>query len=174
MTGTAFKTARQLRALLRQRADTTRVPVLQQFFKTGPGQYAEGDVFIGATVPQLRALCRECADTPLGEALALLRSRVHEERLLALLLLVERFRRGSPALSEAARLTADRAQPFISSSIRCCHAAVEATWFIVKTCSPRTPDAGSASIGETARRNASGPKAPGAASAPIRPRFLFR
>ena len=110
MSQAGISSARQIRALLRKRADTTRVPVLQQFFKTGPGQYAEGDVFIGLTVPQLRAVCRESADTPLREALMLLRSRVHEERLLALLLLVEEFRRGSPAARRRrARPCPDRA-----------------------------------------------------------------
>ena len=88
-------TARQVRALLHERADAARVPVLQRFFKTGAGQYAEGDVFIGVTVPQLRALCRECTGLPLRESIALLRSPVHEERLLALLLLVAAFQRGS-------------------------------------------------------------------------------
>jgi 3-methyladenine DNA glycosylase AlkD len=89
--------ARQIQQRLGARADAARVPVLQGYFKTGAGQYAEGDVFIGVTMPQLRALCRECADTPVSEALALLTSRVHEARLLALLLLVQAFRRGSPA-----------------------------------------------------------------------------
>ena len=88
-------TARQVRALLRQRADAARVPVLQRFFKTGAGQYAEGDVFLGVTVPQLRALCRQCVGLPIGESIALLRSPVHEERLLALFLLVAAFQRGS-------------------------------------------------------------------------------
>jgi 3-methyladenine DNA glycosylase AlkD len=90
-------TARQLGALLRARADASRVPVLQRFFKTGAGQYAEGDLFIGVTVPQLRALCRECRGVAIAEAAELLRSPVHEERLLALLLLVDAFQRGSPA-----------------------------------------------------------------------------
>lgn len=80
---------------LRQRADASRVPILQRFFKTGPGQYAEGDVFIGVTVPDLRAVCRACRDAELTEVLALLASAVHEERLLALLLLVEAFKRGT-------------------------------------------------------------------------------
>jgi len=90
-------TARQVRALLHARADAGRVPGLQRFFKTGAGQYADGDVFIGVTVPQLRALCRECTGLPLRESVALLRSPVHEERLLALLLLVAAFQRGSQA-----------------------------------------------------------------------------
>jgi 3-methyladenine DNA glycosylase AlkD len=90
-------TARQVRALLHAQADAGRVPGLQRFFKTGAGQYAEGDVFLGVAVPQLRSLCRECAGVPTRESLTLLRSPVHEERLLALFLLVDAFRRGSPA-----------------------------------------------------------------------------
>jgi 3-methyladenine DNA glycosylase AlkD len=59
-----------------------------RFFKTGPGQYGEGDTFIGVRVPALRKLARECRDLPLTEIEVLLHSPVHEERLLALLVLV--------------------------------------------------------------------------------------
>jgi 3-methyladenine DNA glycosylase AlkD len=59
-----------------------------RFFKTGPGQYGEGDIFIGVRVPALRKLARELRDLPLTEIEALLHSPVHEERLLALLVLV--------------------------------------------------------------------------------------
>ncbi len=59
-----------------------------RFFKTGPGQYGEGDTFIGVRVPALRKLARECRSLPLPEVEALLHSPVHEERLLALLVLV--------------------------------------------------------------------------------------
>src|SRR5688500_1238990 len=90
-------TARQAGALLREQADARRVAGLQRFFKTGAGQYAEGDVFIGVTVPQLRAICRECTGLSIRESIALLRSPIHEERLLALLILVGAFRRGAPA-----------------------------------------------------------------------------
>ena len=53
-----------------------------------------GDRFLGVRVPDLRRVAREFRDAPLGAALALLRSPLHEERLLALVLLVERFERG--------------------------------------------------------------------------------
>jgi 3-methyladenine DNA glycosylase AlkD len=86
-----------LAARLRRHADPSRVPILQRFFKTGPGEYAEGDVFIGATVPALRKVCRECRDAARPEVLELLASPVHEERLLALLLLVDAFTRGPDA-----------------------------------------------------------------------------
>jgi 3-methyladenine DNA glycosylase AlkD len=83
----------RIERLLRARADRTRVPILQRFFKTGHGQYAEGDVFIGVTVPDLRRTCRECADATGEDRLRLLRSPVHEERALALLLMVGAFKR---------------------------------------------------------------------------------
>ena len=90
-----------LAARLRQRADKSRVPGLQRFFKTGPGDYAEGDVFIGVMVPDLRKICRECRDAAIPDILALLGSAVHEERLLALLLLVEAFSRGTEETKRA-------------------------------------------------------------------------
>ena len=82
----------RIRALIRERADPSRIPVLQSFFKTGPGQYAAGDVFIGVTVPDLRKVCRECRGAALAEIEPLLKSEIHEERQLALLLLVDAFR----------------------------------------------------------------------------------
>ena len=84
----------QMRKRLRSHADPSHVPLLQSFFKTGPGQYGEGDVFIGVKLPAMRSVCRDCRDAPLDAALALLASPVHEERMLALLLLVDRFARG--------------------------------------------------------------------------------
>jgi 3-methyladenine DNA glycosylase AlkD len=93
--------ARKLRARLHERADTRRAAVLQSFFKTGAGQYAEGDVFIGVTVPEVRAICRQSGPVAIADAFELLRSRIHEERLLALLLLVDAFRRGTPATQRA-------------------------------------------------------------------------
>jgi 3-methyladenine DNA glycosylase AlkD len=84
-------------ALLRQRAEPSRLPILQSFFKTGPGEYGEGDVFIGVTVPELRRTCRDCADATPEEITGLLQSRVHEERSLALLLLVQAFQRADAA-----------------------------------------------------------------------------
>ena len=87
--------AEEIGRRLRAFADPSRAAVLQSFFKTGTGQYAEGDVFIGVRVPQLRALCRTCRGAPPAAALRLLRSAVHEERLLAVLLLVDAFERGS-------------------------------------------------------------------------------
>lgn len=74
-------------------AEPGRVAVLRSFFRTGPGQYGEGDEFIGVRVPDIRALGRQFRDAPLPEIEKLLRSPVHEARLLALVLLVGAFTR---------------------------------------------------------------------------------
>jgi 3-methyladenine DNA glycosylase AlkD len=64
---------------------------LQRYFKTGPGQYGEGDLFRGIRVPVIRKLSRKYRDTPLGAAGLLLRSAYHEDRLLALLILMCKY-----------------------------------------------------------------------------------
>jgi 3-methyladenine DNA glycosylase AlkD len=91
-------TAAQMLRALRSAADPSRVEILQRFFRTRPGEYAEGDVFIGVTVPAVRLLVKRFRDAPLDEVDALLHSSVHEARLLALLLMVEAFRRGDDRL----------------------------------------------------------------------------
>jgi 3-methyladenine DNA glycosylase AlkD len=63
------------------------------FFKTGPGQYGEGDIFAGLSVPQVRTLARKYRDLSLEDTEQLLHSQIHEERLLALMILVGRFKR---------------------------------------------------------------------------------
>ena len=90
-------TLAELRKAVRDLADPKRAVVLQGFFKTGRGEYGEGDRFAGLTVPQVRDLARRFHPTDFATISALLRSPVHEDRLLALLLLVERYRRGAPA-----------------------------------------------------------------------------
>jgi 3-methyladenine DNA glycosylase AlkD len=83
------------RALLRRHADPSRAAAYQRFFKTAPGEYAEGDKFLGVTVPTIRKVCRECRGTAVADSLTLLRSPIHEDRLLALLLLVDAFKAGT-------------------------------------------------------------------------------
>jgi len=84
----------KLRATLRQRADKRTARISQSFFKTGPGEYGEGDVFLGIRVPLLRKLAREYQALSIGDIQRLLKSPVHEERLLALLLLVKCYAQG--------------------------------------------------------------------------------
>jgi len=91
-------TARRIQQRLRQFASTEKATLLQRFFKTGPGQYGEGDTFLGVMVPNARQVVKEFKDAPLSEIALLLHSAWHEERLCALLLLVHQFERGDDAL----------------------------------------------------------------------------
>ena len=80
---------------LREHAETSHAAVLQRFFKTGPGEYGEGDRFIGVRVPAIRRTARRFKDLSLTDTQTLLESEIHEERLLALIILTEKFRRGT-------------------------------------------------------------------------------
>lgn len=86
-------TASDMLHRLRDVAEPDRTAVLRSFFRTGPGEYGEGDEFIGVRVPAVRALAREFRHAPVEEVEKLLRSPVHEARLLALVLLVNAFSR---------------------------------------------------------------------------------
>jgi 3-methyladenine DNA glycosylase AlkD len=70
---------------------------LQRFFKTGPRQYGEGDRFRGIRVPILRRLVKKYRIMPLSETVELLKSAYHEDRLMALLILVEKYRKSDGA-----------------------------------------------------------------------------
>ena len=69
--------------------DPERAHHLQRFFKTGPGEYGEGDRFMGLRVPQVRALARRNRGVPLTTMIRLLHSPWHEARLLALILMAQ-------------------------------------------------------------------------------------
>jgi 3-methyladenine DNA glycosylase AlkD len=84
----------EVRKKLRDLADEDKARVLRRFFKTGPGEYGEGDIFLGLTVPQLRKLAREWRNTPDPELRDLISSPVHEERMLALFLLMREYGKG--------------------------------------------------------------------------------
>ena len=83
----------KIKRILRRLADPNTALVLQRFFKTGPGEYGEGDVFVGIKVPILRKLAAEFEEESLQTLRILLRSKIHEERMLALMILVRRFAR---------------------------------------------------------------------------------
>ncbi len=91
-------TSAQIQKRLRSFARSEKAALLQRFFKTGPGQYGEGDKFLGVMVPQARRVVQEFHDAPLAEVVKLLSSPWHEDRLCALLLLVDQFERGDDPL----------------------------------------------------------------------------
>lgn len=81
-------------------ADPVRAQNLQRFFKTGKGEYGEGDVFLGLKVPQVRQIVKKhWRKISLAEVEKLLRSKYHEVRLCALLILVEKFKHATPSPS---------------------------------------------------------------------------
>src|SRR5262245_32358749 len=92
--------ASEIRAQLQKLGDKNTAKVLQVFFKTGPGDYGEGDLFIGVKVPPLRSLARQCEKATLKTVKALLASKIHEERSLALMILVRQFDRASEEQQE--------------------------------------------------------------------------
>ena len=91
-----------VRKALRAQATSANVPILQRFFKTGVGDYGEGDQFLGVRVPATRKIVPTTDSLDEKGVLELLHSSWHEERLLALLILVRRYHRGSE--SERQRL----------------------------------------------------------------------
>ena len=90
----------EIRSRLRKLGDKERAKNSQWFFKTGPGEYGEGDRFLGIKVPELRKLAKEYQAIPLTEVTHILKSPIHEERLLALLILVRAFAKGDEHVKE--------------------------------------------------------------------------
>jgi 3-methyladenine DNA glycosylase AlkD len=84
----------EIRARLQKLGTKERAKVSRRFFKTGPGEYGEGDIFIGVTVPELRQLAAEYQAITLREVTQLLQSAIHEERLLALLIICRAYAGG--------------------------------------------------------------------------------
>lgn len=93
-----------VRAALKALAEPDRAVQQRRFFKTGPGEYGAGDRFLGVTVPQQRAVARRHRSLPLSEAGTLLDSPLHEVRLTALFILVERFQRQAEEREAVIRL----------------------------------------------------------------------
>lgn len=86
---------REIKRKLRELANPERAKVSLRYFKTGPGQYGAGDRFLGNTVPDLRKVAREYRDLQKKDIVELLQSPIHEERLLALLILNLQFQCGT-------------------------------------------------------------------------------
>ena len=85
----------KLERVLRELAEPVIAEHSQRFFKTGKGEYGEGDRFLGVRVPVIRRQVEKFKDVALQQVKVLLKSAYHEERLFALLLLVEKYNRGT-------------------------------------------------------------------------------
>ncbi len=81
----------QLKKDLKKLANPQRAKISRGFFKTGIGQYGEGDIFLGITVPNQRKVAKKYKDLSLIETEKLLKSNIHEERLVSLFILVYKF-----------------------------------------------------------------------------------
>lgn len=90
-----LETAAAVAAALRENANPRQAAQLQRYFKTGPGEYGAGDVFVGLKVPQVRLVAKQARWLPMVEISQLIRSQVHEDRLCALLILVGQYQRQS-------------------------------------------------------------------------------
>jgi 3-methyladenine DNA glycosylase AlkD len=87
------QTAALVVSALEARANRAKAAFFPRFFKTGPGEYGEGDVFLGVTVPHQREVARQFRQLPLDDVAVLLHDRRHECRLTALLILVDQYAR---------------------------------------------------------------------------------
>jgi len=84
-----------LKSELRKLGSKKRAKISQNFFKTGPGEYGEGDVFLGIRVPVLRERAKDYLSLGFRDLTQLLRSPIHEERHVALFILVAKYEKGS-------------------------------------------------------------------------------
>ncbi|MFV0338433.1 MAG: DNA alkylation repair protein [Chthoniobacterales bacterium] len=89
-------TSKKIRQLLHSQSNPATAKQYKRFFKTEKGDYAENDRFLGIRIPVLRKYAKEYREILLSEVIPLLQSPYHEERMFALLLLVEKFTKGTP------------------------------------------------------------------------------
>ncbi len=94
--------AEDVRRFLKKQIDPEKAAIYPRFFKTGPGEYGEGDRFYGVTVPKCRRIAKAARGMKWAELAELLKSPLHEEREVALFIMVDAFQR---AKSEEERAT---------------------------------------------------------------------
>jgi 3-methyladenine DNA glycosylase AlkD len=85
---------------LEKLAHPEKATFLQGFFKTGVGQYAEGDVFMGISMPQIRTIAKKHRGIPVQHCIDLLYDERHEVRMTALIMMVDAFKKGNAANAE--------------------------------------------------------------------------
>ena len=128
-------TAREIIDYMETLRDEEQRQGLMRFFKTGAGQYGEGDEFLGLKVPQTRAVVKLVTDLPLNEIPELLANRYHEVRLCGFLLLVWRFERlATKRLADDAAAISDRDE-IVSMYLD--HAEQANNWDLVDLSAPK-------------------------------------
>lgn len=120
-----MSSAAAILAELRAAGTPEKAAVLARFFKTGPGQYGEGDRFLGVTVPEQRRLAKVHRDLPLTEVAKLLASPLHEARLTGLLVLTYAYERATP----------ERRQEIFDFTLE--HRAAMNNWDLVDVIAPK-------------------------------------
>jgi 3-methyladenine DNA glycosylase AlkD len=98
-----------------------------KFFKAGPGEYAEGDQFLGVTVPNVRAVAKQFAGLTEAEIYELVKSPIHEHRLLALIMLVAKWKKAK---------TAEEQQELFDFYLRLVYEGHVNNWDLVDTSAP--------------------------------------
>jgi 3-methyladenine DNA glycosylase AlkD len=98
MVSAQYSTADEVKAALSVHARPDNIAQLQRFFKTGAGEYGEGDKFIGVRVPDTRRVCKKARSLALSEVQILLDSEIHEHRLAAVIIMVTQYRAGERPL----------------------------------------------------------------------------
>ena len=95
------KRLQELRGNIKTLANPETSRTMQWFFKTGKGEYGEGDIFVGLKVPTQRKLARGFNDLFLSDLKILLNSPIHEERLISLFILVDKYEKGDDKEKES-------------------------------------------------------------------------
>jgi 3-methyladenine DNA glycosylase AlkD len=85
---------------LKNLANPKQAKLLQGFFKTGKGQYGEGDIFLGIKVPEQRKVAKKYSELSLTNLTKLLKNKIHEERLVALLILTAKYQKAAQENNE--------------------------------------------------------------------------
>lgn len=85
----------ELKKTVKKYSNPEKANILQRFFKTGKGEYAEGDIFAGLTVPTSRKIARQFKSLSYNDLSKLIKSKIHEERLIALFIIVSKMKKAN-------------------------------------------------------------------------------
>ena len=91
----------ELEKVLLKKANTEKAKLLQRFFKTGKGEYGEGDIFYGIIVPEQRKIAKEFCNLDINDISDLLDSKVHEKRMIGLFILIDKYKKACKEKNES-------------------------------------------------------------------------